>query len=122
MIEVTFNGNGCAVSGLTDLPPGDHSFLFKDMTEEEMVLYVYRIVDGHTFQDMVDAQSEPGDLTPYPDWVRQQPLVDQTWDEALGGEVHTFGLEKEGTYAILLLSRKNLWTCAPLQIIGEPSG
>ena len=59
-IEVTFDGNECTVSGPTELPIGEHSFILNDLSETNAELWVLRLRDGKTFQYLLDEQGERG--------------------------------------------------------------
>ena len=121
-IVVTFDGNECTVSGPTELPTGEHSFLLKDLSGQGQYLYVSRLLDGKTFQDVLDLQSEPGVYYPKPSWVVYAPRR-PTERIAEGEHVYTFILNKEGEYAIYLgtSSPSSLWFCAPLKVMEAPS-
>ena len=70
--DVIFDGTECTVSGSTELPPGRYSFVLKDLSEEDVHLFVSRLTDGKTFQDLLDLQSEPGEYVPEQDWLNPQ--------------------------------------------------
>jgi len=68
-IEVTFDGNECTVSGQTESPIGEHSFILNDLSEMNSELWVLRLRNGKTFQDLLDEQGEPGVWWAKPSWV-----------------------------------------------------
>jgi len=121
-IVVTFDGNDCTVTGPTELPTGEHSFLLKDLSGQRQVLYVSHLLDGKTFQDMLDLQSEPGEWYPKPSWVIH-PGRRPTERIAEGEHLYTFVLNKEGEHSIELYasSPRSLWFCAPLKVMEAPS-
>lgn len=123
VFEVTFDGNECTVSGPTELPTGDHSFVWKDLSEENIDLWVARLLDDKTFQDLLDLQSEPGEYYPQPSWTVHPTQLGRAWNESIGGEVYTFSLNIEGEYVTLVggYSPLSLWFCAPLKVIEAPS-
>jgi hypothetical protein len=41
--DVTFDGTECTVSGSTELPPGRYSFVLKNLSEEDMLLLIFRL-------------------------------------------------------------------------------
>ena len=45
--EVTFDGDGCSYSGPTELPTGDHSIVFKDLSDQNQELWTQQ--DGNVF-------------------------------------------------------------------------
>jgi hypothetical protein len=124
-IEVTYDGNECTVSGPTELPIGELSFVLKDLSEEMNVhLTVTRLLDGKTFQDLLDLQGEPGKFPPQrPSWIDTPTLLGRTWNESIGGVVYTYSLNKEGEYVILVSGSSpiSVWYCAPLWVIEAPS-
>ena len=121
-IVVTFDGNECTVSGPTELPTGEHSFLLKDLSGQRQVLYVGHLLDGKTFQDLLDRQSEPGEYVPKVSWVIHAGKIG-TERIAEGELVYTFSLNKEGEHAIYLGAADplSLWFCAPLKVMEAPS-
>jgi hypothetical protein len=54
--EVTFDGNGCTVSGPTEVLIGDYSFLLNNASGRRVKLVVTHLLDGHTLKDLVDLQ------------------------------------------------------------------
>ena len=122
-IEVTFDGNECTVSGPTELPIGEHSFFFKDLSGQNQVLYVSHLLDGHTFQDLLDLQSEPGEYYPRPGWAVHARNLGIEWNESVGAQVYTFSIDYDGEHSIHIgrYSPDSLWFCAPLEVIEAPS-
>jgi hypothetical protein len=122
VIEVTFDGTECTVSGSTELPIGEYSFVYKDLSEENVPFWVARLLDGRTFQDLLDLQSEPGEYYPKPSWT-VYPSGSWTWNESIDAGVYTFSLDKEGEYATAVGGDfpPSLWLCAPLWVIEAPS-
>jgi hypothetical protein len=122
-IEVTFDGNECIVSGPTELSIGEHSFVLKDLSEQNAYLLVSLLHDGKTFQDWLDEQSEPG-VFARPSWV-EFPSQLGAPKKTNGGEVWTYILRKEGEHFISvgedLPDSKRLWFCSPLEVIEAPS-
>ena len=121
--EVIFDGTECTVLGPTELPTGKYSFVLKDLSKINVNLYVSRLTDGKTYQDLLDGQSEPGEYYPKPDWVVHAIEPGSAWSKPDGGEVHTYFLTREGEYAIYLGTDvpPSLWFCAPLRVIEAPS-
>lgn len=122
-IEVTFDGSECVVTGPTELPMGEYDFILKDLSEENVDLWVSLLRDGKTFQDLLDRQSEPGEYLPKPSWVLHDSSIRRGWNESVDGEVFTFMLNKEGEHAIYIggYSPETLWFCAPIMIIEASS-
>ena len=80
---VTFDGASCAVDGPVTVPAGDRSFVVTNLSEWESIpLYVVRLTDEHSFQDLADLQAERGGAPAYfstPGWgmIRQIVLAKQ---------------------------------------------
>ena len=62
--EVIFDGTECTVTGSKKLPPGKYSYVLHDESEYEAQMYIGRLLDGKTTQDMLDLQGEPGAYVP----------------------------------------------------------
>ena len=125
--EVIFNGTDCSVTGESKLPPGKYSYVLQDESEYEAQLFIGRLLEGKTTQDMIDLQGEPGAYLP-----RQE--YDEAFDYAVepgsakekpDGRVHTYILNTEGEYTIGIWSYEMetvpVWFCAPLWIEEIPS-
>lgn len=122
-IEVTFDGNECTVSGPTELPMGNHSVVLKDLSEQKASLYVSRLVDGKTFQDLLDEQGEPGKYIQEISWLITAREPGVAWDRADGGEIHTYDLTNEGEHVLYIgtITPYSIWFCAPFQVRETPS-
>ena len=125
--DVIFDGTGCTVSGSTELPPGRYSFVLKNLSEQSTGIFVSRLTDGKTFQDLLDLQSEPGEYVPEQDWLKNAVERGIAWNKPDGGNVHTYLLIKEGEYAVSLWSPATetapmrIWFCAPFWVKEDPS-
>jgi hypothetical protein len=115
--EVTFDGNGCTVSGPPEVPIGDYSFLLNNVSGRRVKLVVAQLLDGHTFQDLVDLQSEPGDPFAIEPWM-SKPFY-YTKDH----KIYTVFLDEAGEHGIAIgeYNHVNSWLCAPFQVIETPS-
>jgi len=51
--EVIFDGKECTVTGETKLPPGKYSYVLHDESEYEGQMYIGRLLEGKTTQDML---------------------------------------------------------------------
>ncbi len=123
--EVKFDGTECIVTGPTSLPPGNYSYVLRDESENEVHIYVGRLLGGKTTQDILDLQGEPGARI-------AEPILDEAYDWAVelgaatyrpdGGEVHTYKFISEGEYTVGIWSYQTEtipstnWLCAPLWI------
>ncbi len=122
-IEVTFDGNGCSVTGPTELKAGEHAFIFIDKSGLSGELYLVRLEEGKTFQDHLDGQSEPGEWYPKPPWVFHDSQSSIESEDTNSGRVDKsiWRLDKVGEHTILCYvdSPRLLWFAAPLFIVEE---
>ena len=114
-IEIIWDGYECTVSGPTELPLGEQEFVYKNLSEEELDLWVGRFIGGHTFQEYLDLQGEPGEYYEPPSWVVEPNQKGTGGDASEGGEFFTLTLDIEGEYAFVLGSGGPLsaWNCTP---------
>ncbi len=118
-IEVTFDGNECTVSGPTEIPTGNYPFVWNDLSEQQNTdFWVSRLLDGKTFQDLLDLQSEPGEYFPKPSWVVHSPGY-----YSFTAEVWVIILDEVGEHAIYLGGKNplSIWHCASFQVFEDPS-
>ncbi len=127
-IEVTLDGKGCTVTGPTELPMGEHQFVFIDLVEDNedsfhADLYVQNYIDGKTLQDLFDFQGEPGKYYYDPPWAIRVPKIGTEWNESIEGKIYTYLLNEEGEHVIVIVENSPLgvWICAPLWVIEAPS-
>ena len=123
--EVTFDGNECTVSGPSESLTGHHSFILNDLSDKRVDLWVGRLLEGKTVQDLLDEQGEPGVWWPKPSWFFYAQQIGTAWINENGGKVWTYLLNEEGEYVIYvgiyLADTKNLWFCAQTLVIEAPS-
>ena len=128
--EVIFDGTECTVTGETKLPPGKYSYVLQDESEYEVQMYIGRLLDGKTTQDMLDLQGEPGayvSAAVFDEEYAQAVEPGAAWYKPDGGEVHTYILSTEGEYNVGIWSYETetipftVWFCAPLWIDETPS-
>jgi hypothetical protein len=127
MIKVTFDGNECTVSGiteLTELTVGDHPFVVKNLTEDNISMQIGRLLDDHSFQDFVNNIDDqaPG-RTFQPDWVSCcARFVATEKGESADEEIITLGIKDDGEHAIYLdLPGASILPCGPLKVVEAPS-
>ena len=117
IIVVAADGNGCTVSGPTELPTGEHLIALKVLTTRPQTLYVSHLLDGKTYQDVLDYQGGPGKYKEQPSWLihQEKKEVGQLAD---GETVYSFLLNEKGEHAIYtyIASPRSIWHCAPLRI------
>jgi hypothetical protein len=106
--------------------PGDYPFLLlhpkrgpQHLTQD---LYVSYLLDGYTFQDVLDIQGRPGRIWPKPDWVEYAKAVDQVFDEARNELLRTYCLE-EGDLMVYVggSDPSGNWFCSPLTVTAAAS-
>jgi hypothetical protein len=123
--EVTFDGNGCTVTGPAELPAGEYTFNFIDQSDTRGELWLVYLEEGKTFQDHLDLQSEPGEWYPKPSWVSYDFRVSMEYHKSNGISVvtYTWRLNKVGEHTILcyMPSPEKLWFVVPLMIVENPS-
>ncbi len=124
-IEVIFDGNDCTVTGPTELPAGDHTFIFIDRSDMKGELWLVNLDDGKTTQDLLDGQSEPGNWYPAPSWLDYDSQQSNKSEELEGRRVDTstWKLDKVGEHTIVcyVASPQMIWFPASLMIIEAPS-
>jgi hypothetical protein len=119
--EVTFDGYECNLSAPAVLSIGKHSFLLKNLSDGEMALWAYSISPGHTYQELLDAQSEPGEIVHRPDWLLENVQKTGYQVEPNGDKIYTFAFPIAGEYLILIAWEipASLWFCGTFQVIEE---
>jgi hypothetical protein len=127
-IEVKFYGESCDVAAPEVLPIGEYVFVFNDLEGKQSAdLYIGRLTDGHTFQDLLDPQGdEPGKYYHKPEWLIYAEKTDSEWDLSTGVKSVTYFLE-EGEHAIyvsnvLPTNEWGLWFCMPVMVVETSSG
>ena len=121
--EVTYDGNECTVSGPSESLTGRHLFFLNDLSDKEVYLWVGRLLEGKTVQDLLDEQGEPGMWWPKPSWFFYTD--GSSWINENGRKVWKYMLNEEGEHVIYvgvyLPDTKNLWFCAQTFVIEAPS-
>ena len=121
--EVTLEGDECVYSGPTELPVGEYEIIFKNKGElSGGEVYVFYLRDGHTHQDLVNVQSEPGEYFER-DWTVYSMKDYVGWDED-NNNIYNFHLNDVGDYSIVVnyeAEQKNIWLCSPLTVIETTS-
>jgi hypothetical protein len=76
-----------------------------------------QLLDGHTYQDLVDLQTEPGDTFGIEYWM-SKPFY-YTKDQ----KTYIVSLDEVGEHGIAISEYKHvgIWLCAPFQVIETPS-
>jgi hypothetical protein len=130
-MEVTFQGNGCTVSGPDELKTGENQFVLINLSDEDnLSLLAEPLLEGHTYQDLVEWAGESGieiseSGSDWPDWVGfdNSRLVAYEKDESTGEEIYTFDLKKEGPYYITVINNSTsiFYPCAALKVVEATS-
>ena len=124
-IEVTFDGNDCTVTGPTELPAGEHTFIFIDQSDMRGELSLVYLEDGKTFQDLLDEQIGPGVWSPKQSWVIYDTRVSIEFQESNGRRVDssTWKLDKVGEHTIIcyVSTPQMIWVAAPFMVVETPS-
>ena len=123
--EVTFDGNDCTVTGPTELPAGEHTFIFIDRSDMRGELWLVYLDDGKTFQNHLDLQSKPGEWYPKPSWAHYDLRVSLESEELEDRRVDssTWRLDRVGEHTILCYVPypQKLWFVAPIIVVEAPS-
>jgi hypothetical protein len=111
--EVTFDGTDCAVTGPVEVPIGDYLFSLKNESDQKVDIAVTHLIDGHTYRDLLDRQSEPGEPFVKVYWMSQPYYF--TRDH----KVWNYSLDEPGEHAVLVLKHvfEGVWICAPFDVI-----
>lgn len=115
--EITFDGNECTFSGPTEVPTGEYTLVLNNLSVQNIRMGVVRLIDGKTYQDMVNLQSEPAEYIPFIPWISFPFYF--TFDH----EVYTYSLDEVGEHFISVQDglKTHMWLCAPFQVIGVSS-
>ncbi len=114
--EVIFDEEeNCIVRGPTEVPTGEYLFLLNNQSDRKVSVSVTHLIDGHTFQDLLDLQDEYGEPFVIEYWMSQPYYF--TRDH----KVWHYSLGEAGEYAILIVQYvfEGKWICQPIQVM-EP--
>lgn len=119
-IEVLYDGASCTSTGPTELSAGEHSFVITNTTDDASIaMYVRHLVDGHTYQDLLDRQAEvggPGTYHPRPAWAATTPQV--TPGEVLSEHSYRYDhLVEPGVYALVVGNSGEVWFCGGFNVV-----
>lgn len=68
--KVIFDGGECSVTGPAEIPAGSRVFRFTNESGKSASLYLCRLDQGRTWEDVVDYIGEPGSPVPEAAWCR----------------------------------------------------
>ena len=75
--EILFTGEDCFVTGPDMVESGDYTFKFIDKSGNFGYLWMLHLHEGKTHQDVLDRQSEPGELFPKPGWAHYDTQIER---------------------------------------------
>ncbi len=123
-VDVMFDGQGCSVEDVSELPAGDHSFvLTNEVGTESIPVYVVKLIDGHTYQDLVDIQTSlggPPTFMPMPEWAVAELRSFDLAGISLAENQHEYAYSlEEGAHAVYvrLATPSAIHLCAPLNVV-----
>jgi hypothetical protein len=112
--EVTFDGTECTVEGPEEVSRGVYYFILNDESDKNLQLWINRILEGKTFEDLLNWQPEPGVYVPPPTWIEHPS---STYSFEAERTVHF--LDQVGNYATLVggYNPSSLWFCEPFRVV-----
>ncbi len=118
LLEVTFDGEACTTEGPTVVPTDTHSFVLKDLTGEGLAdVRTMAIAEGHTYEDLLDLQSEPGEYVPLPEWAEWPLTTFEPGDRELGdNDLGKRLILEPGVHGIVVGTGKGIWFCGRLTV------
>lgn len=130
-LTITFDEEKCTASGPSELHSGTNQFIVKNLTEDNYSLWVFRLRDGHTYQEVFDSY-QGNEVAPtgvdIPDWLdfNAVSFVALEKDESTGEETITLHLKQEGDFATVFCSQGSTttfrcWSCGPLKVAAAPT-
>jgi hypothetical protein len=117
-VEVTFDGQDCTITGPTKLAAGGNSWVYKNTSEEQFALQVWRLERGYSFQDVQSLQSELGEyvrMPSFPSWMHLEEIV---YDMVEAENNFTATLNTKGEHVIVLSSIQPpaTWLCGSFKV------
>lgn len=120
IFQLSFDGEECTLSGPAEVQPGEMSIRLVDLTDNDNGIWTGLITDGHTYQDLLDMQSEPGDYFRKPDWV-VYPTKTGAQKDSEGSRISTFNFTEAGEYNVNVGKSlpASLWFCGHFFVVDE---
>lgn len=112
--EVTFDGSECTVDGPDEVSRGAYYFILNDKSDKNLQLWINQILEGKTFEDLLDWQEEPGVYRAPPTWIEHPRST-----YSLKSETTVHYLDQVGNYATLVggFNPSSLWFCEPFRVV-----
>lgn len=126
MGDVSYDGTDCDVNLPDEIPPGRYSLTWVDNSDLDLHIYVSRLTDGHTYEELIGGQNgsdnDPYEFMVRPEWLRHAIEPGSAKEAPGGGEIHTYIL-REGEHAVYVARESPfyLWICAPLRVVDGSS-
>ena len=115
------DGKECAYTGPTELPAGEYEILINNTSEIATDIHIARMLDGHTYQEVLEMQPEPGAYFDMDfSWFEGSMRNLAGWDEN-DNYIYRFSLNKEGEYAIGFLPAEGFWFCGSIMVYAAPA-
>ncbi len=110
-IEVIYTGEECEVVGPLEVTIGSRPIILNDQSGSFAQLWVAKLNDGKTFQDLLEPQTEKREYYPKP-YLITYPKKYLVADK----DYFVFILDEPGEYALYIytLTPEVLWFCRPL--------
>jgi hypothetical protein len=114
--EVTFGEDeNCIVTGPSEVSTGEYLFQLNNQSDRKIDIAVTHLIEGHTYQDLLDLQKSYGEPFVKVYWMSQPYYF--TRDHI----VWHYTLDEPGEHAILLLQHVyvGMWICQPIQVVAD---
>jgi len=117
--DVIFYGDGCQVTGPSEVSAGEDTFKFIQNSDLKGELWLISLDEGKTIQDLLDGQSEPGEWYPKPAWADYDKKGGFEYETVEGTRViiSTWELNKTGEHVIdcyVSEPQQKIWHAAPV--------
>jgi hypothetical protein len=118
IIEVSFDGEVCTTVGSGVVPTGVQSFVLEDLSGLGLAdVRTMAIVDDHTYQDLLDLQSEPGEYVALPQWAEWPLTTFEPVDRELAeNETGKTLILEPGQHGIVISTGQRSWFCGALEV------
>jgi hypothetical protein len=120
---VTMDGKTCTYTGPIELPTGEYEFVVKNSTDLSWEIFIVRLINDHTYQELLGKQSEPGGPIDIDETWTEEAMKNLTgWDEE-DNYIYRFSFSKEGEYSTVVADPElvSIWICGPINIIASTS-